>query len=212
MRVPSGSRAYAFRAENLPKVCEVYLKARDAGALLKSQENMAKACEILVRGLARAGILALVDEATGYQKDRARDALAKILEAFIAKELQPYVKTFKSGFYEEMFRLRGLPFDGSAKRPQYIGRLTNNLVYSRLAPGVLMEPQAKNPVIPEKGRRKHQHLTREVGHQGLKDHLIQVTSLMRASDNWEEFYRLLQKSLPVHRSEGLFATEFREED
>lgn len=43
--------------------------------------------EILVRGFARVSIIALVDEATGYQRDRAKNALAAILEAFIAKEL-----------------------------------------------------------------------------------------------------------------------------
>jgi ATP-dependent DNA ligase len=41
----------------------------------------------------RRTISALVDEATGYQKERAADALARILEAFIAKELQPWIKT-----------------------------------------------------------------------------------------------------------------------
>jgi hypothetical protein len=43
----------------------------------------------------RAGIIALVDEATGYQKERARDALAEILEQFIAKELQPYIRMLR---------------------------------------------------------------------------------------------------------------------
>lgn len=55
-----------------------------------------------MRGFARVGIIALVGEATGYQRD-----LARILEAFITKELQPYVRTFPTDFYQEMFRLRG---------------------------------------------------------------------------------------------------------
>lgn len=213
IRVPSGSRAYAYRADSLPRVCEVYLKARDAKALLKSQENMAKACEVLVRGLANVGIVALVDEATGYQKDRARDALAKILEAFIAKELQPYMKAFSTEFYEEMFRLRNLKFDGTVKRPQYFGTLTNNIVYSRLAPGVLQELKAKNPVV-ENGRRKHhhhRHLTKDVGHPGLKEHIKAVVTLMKASDTWEDFYRMLNRSLPQYRDEGLFSEKYKEE-
>src|SRR3972149_116604 len=127
-RVPSGSRAYGYRAELLPRVCEVYLKARDAGALLKSQEKMARACEILMRALAHVGIVALVDEATGFQDHPDRDALAKILEAFVAKELRAWVSTFPPEFYKEMFRLRGLEWNQRVRRPQYIGHLTNDPV------------------------------------------------------------------------------------
>lgn len=82
-------------------------------------------------------LFALIDEATGYQADRARDALAKILEEFIAKELQDYARCFTGEFYKELFRIRGLTYDGGMKRPQYIGHLSNDLMYSRLAPGVL---------------------------------------------------------------------------
>lgn len=206
IQVATGSRAYAFKAELLPKVCEVYLRARDAGDLLKSQEGMAKACEILMRGLAHVGIIALVDEATGFQKDRARDALAKILEAFIAKELQPYARAFSADFYEELFRLKNLKFDGTSKRPQYIGHLTNNLVYSRLAPGILAELKAKNPVV-EKGRRKHhhhRHLTKDVGHPGLKEHIKAVATLMKAADDWGQFTKMIDRSLPVYRGPTLF--------
>jgi hypothetical protein len=79
-QIPSGARAYGYRAELLPTVCDVYLRARESGDLLKSQLKVAQACELIVRGLAHVGIVALVDEATGYQADRARDSLARILE------------------------------------------------------------------------------------------------------------------------------------
>jgi len=129
-----------LEATLLPKVCEVWLQARDAKALTKIQLPVADRADVLVRGLAHTGIIALVDEATGFQRDRAKDALAKILEAFIAKELQPWIQTFPSEFYQELFRLRGLEYPtDSVKRPQYFGWLTNDIVYKRLAPGVLEE-------------------------------------------------------------------------
>lgn len=37
----------------------------------------------------------------GDQDLRARDALAKILEAFVAKEIRKWVKTFPVEFYKE---------------------------------------------------------------------------------------------------------------
>lgn len=139
-RVPgrSGMVAHGLRGELYPMICDVYLQARDKERLLESQKPIAASADILMRALAHTGIIALIDEATGYQSKRAPDALAKILEAFIAKELRPYVPTFPSDFYEHLFRLRGLDYrSDSVRRPQYFGYLTNDLIYRRLAPGVL---------------------------------------------------------------------------
>src|SRR5262249_45763036 len=144
-RTPQGTRALGYEATVLADICDAVLEARKAHALTTKQEHIAVQCEILVRGFARVGIIALVDEATGYQADRARDSLAKILEAFVTKELRKWVKTFPAEFYQELFRLRGLPYNGSVKKPQYIGHLTNDLVYSRLAPGVLDELRKLTP-------------------------------------------------------------------
>ena len=82
-----GRSAYGYKATLLPQVCDVYLEARDAGALLPSQLHIARRAEIIIRGLATVGIIALVDEATGYQHICMEHALATILEKFIAKEL-----------------------------------------------------------------------------------------------------------------------------
>jgi P63C domain len=125
-----GTVATGYEAEILPDLCDAVLDARKSGALMHHQFHIAEHCEILLRGLARVGIIALIDEATGYQKDRAKHALQQILEAFIAKELQPYVQTFPAEYYQELFRLRGLEFPAdSVKRPQYFGVLTNDIIY-----------------------------------------------------------------------------------
>jgi hypothetical protein len=205
-RTPRGTVAYGYRAELLTQVCEVYLRARDADTLLKTQLKFAKACELLMRGLAHVGIIALVDEATGFQDARARDALAKILEAFVANEIRKWVKTFPPDFYKEMFRLRKLPYNGTVKKPAYIGHLTNDLVYARLAPSILPTLRAKNPVA-ENGRRKHKHhqwLTPEIGHPKLQEHLASVTTLMRVADDWDGFKRMLDRACPKHKELPLF--------
>jgi hypothetical protein len=196
-RAPTGGTAASgYEATILPDLCDAVLAARDAGALRSDQMHIAKQCEILVRGLARVGIIALVDEATGYQKDRAKDALAKILEAFIAKELQPWVKTFPAEFYEQMFRLREMEFpSGSVQRPRYFGLLTNDIVYKRLAPGVLAELKRVTP-RNEEGRptaKYFQSLTANTGYSKLKEHIGAVIALMKISDTWDDFMRLLDK-------------------
>lgn len=121
------------------------------------QRVVADRAEILVRGLARVAILALVDEATGYQEIRTKDALARILEAYIDKELNAWVRTFQRTSVRELFRHVGYD-SASVKRLQYFGKLTSHIVYERLAPGVLDELRI---VVPkdERGRRKHKFPT-----------------------------------------------------
>lgn len=194
--------AHGIQATVLPQICDVWLKARDAGVLKAAQLPIAAKADIIVRGLAHTGIIALVDEATGYQDARAKDALAKILEAFIAKELRKWISTFPTDYYKELFRLRGwtfpnLPAD-QRKRPVLVGKITNDVIYDRLAPGVRSE---LNRVTPrdDKGRLKHklfQRLTDDVGHPKLREHLASVITLMRASDNWQHFMHMLNRSLP----------------
>ena len=105
----SGTKHKGVDATLIPKICDVWLKARDSGVLKGRRQILAATrADMLIRGLAQVGIIALIDEATGFQDDRPRRALAKILEAFIAKELQPWVQTFPADFYREIFRLRGL--------------------------------------------------------------------------------------------------------
>ena len=126
-RPASGGRAFGYRAELLPLVCDVYLSAREQKRLLKSQEPIAKICEILVRSLARVGIIALVDEATGYQEVRARDELQRILAAYVRAELRPWTKMFPDEFFEQVYRLQGWEYrPGTAKRTPYVGKLINS--------------------------------------------------------------------------------------
>ncbi len=78
-------RIIGYKAEFLPKVCEVFLDARDAGKLRPNQLHIAEACKILYRAFATVGIIALVDEVTGYQEVRDRLALQTILDKYLGE-------------------------------------------------------------------------------------------------------------------------------
>ena len=132
----------------------------------------------------------------GPSTDRRK---GRILEAFVAKELRPWVRTFQPDFYEEMFRLRGVEYTGSPKRPSYIGKLTDDLIYRRLAPGVREELRRVNPTN-EHGRRKYRHhqwLTEDLGHPKHREHLAAVTAMMKAEDDWDVFKRKLDRVFPA---------------
>lgn len=188
-----GRSAFGYEASMLPEICEVMLDADKEGKL--RQPAYAKVAETLIRGFARVGIVALIDEATGYQEIRDKKALQAILDKYLRKELAAWAKRFPDEFYKEMFRLKGWQWS-YLKRPSYVGKLTNDLVYERITPGLLQELQKRNPK-DDKGNRKgrhHQLFTEEVGDPALAQHLYAILGLMRASSNWDDFYRLLQRS------------------
>jgi hypothetical protein len=197
--IHGGRTAYGYEATLLPDLCRVFLAARKAGVLRPNQIALADAAETLLQGFATVGIIALVDEATGFQDSRAKNALAVILERFIAKEIRPWVKTFPDDFYREMYRLQGWSYPPKAvTKPWLVGKLTNQIVYERLAPGVLEELKRITP-RNEKGALKHkyhQRLTTDVGHPKLREHLGGVLFTMRLSSKWEDFVRKLDQVAP----------------
>lgn len=189
-----GNPADGYEATILPDLCAVVIEADQQGKLLKQQRHIAEQCRILLHGFAGVGIVALVDEATGFQDYRTKDALAEILEKFVAKELRPWLKTFPPEFYKAMYTLKGWHYaDDSQARPGIVGHYTNDIIYERLAPGVLEELRKHIP-RDSKGRlvhRLHQRLTEDIGHPKLRERLAAVTMLMKYSAGWDEFmYRL----------------------
>lgn len=201
-----GVLAVGYEATILADICDCVLAARKAGVLTKRQALIAEQCEILARAFAKVGIVALIDEATGYQYDRTRTALAEILEAFIKDELGKWARRFSDEFYRELFRLKGLKWPFEKNPPQYVGHWTNNIVYSRMAPGILDELRRKTPRLQSGHRRGkfHQWLTDDIGHPKLQEHLAAVTALMKSSDTWDDFEKRLNRALPKFQKMPLF--------
>jgi hypothetical protein len=102
-------------------------------------------------------------------------------------------------FYKEIFRLRGWNRKGmKVNRPQIVAYYTVDIVYSRLLPHIMEELESRMPRT-ESGRRKgrlHQLFSDDVGHPALAQHLYAVITLMRVSDDWENFMRMLDRAHP----------------
>jgi len=183
----------------LPDICDLWITARDKGALNESQIETANRAYVLMRGFANVGIIALIDEVTNFQEIRDRLALQEILDKYLLPYQAAWAKRFSDDFYKAIFRLKKWPYDpSSVKRPSIIGTITNDIVYARLAPGILEELKKRTPK-DEKGRRTHrfhQLLTEDIGHPKLQEHLVKATVLMDASPNYPAFHRLLQRALP----------------
>lgn len=195
-----GNPADGYEATILSDICTVVIDAAIQGRLTKRQAGLAERCRVLQDAWAKVGIIALVDEATGYQDFRARDALAKIIERFVAKELQPYVRTFPPEFYKQIFRLYGWDYYENCGRPAVLGHITNNLIYKRLAPGVLEDLRKRIP-RDNKGRltkKLFQGLTADYGHPKVREQLIGTTMLAKYSPNVQTFNERMDREYPQY--------------
>ena len=195
-----GKPAIGYMAELLPEICNAILKLQNRKYLPKEYQKAAERSRIFLRIFAKVGIIALIDEATGYQAIRPRDALQTILDRYLLKEYAAWAKRFPDKFYKEMFRLKRWEWENmKINKPSIVGKYTNDIVYNRLAPGVLKELQKLNPPV-NNGKRKfkhHQWLTEDIGHPALSHHLYALVALMKASQEWGQFYRTLKKAFPV---------------
>jgi len=194
--------AYGYPADLLPKICDAILALSERKMLPLNIEmkDAAKQSRKLLNSLANVGLVALIDEATGYQNYRDKNALQDILEKYLEKEFSVWAKRFPDEFYIQLFRLKNWEWKGmKINRPGIVGTYTKNIIYSRLAPGILKELETRNP-ITETGKRKvrhHQYLTADVGHPALAEHLSAVIAIMKISNNWSQFERNLTKVYPV---------------
>jgi hypothetical protein len=160
-----------------------------------------------LRGFAVVGIIALVDEATGYQYVRDNLALEKILKAYISDELMKWQKRFPDEWYENLFRLHNWEWKGREfNPPRIVGKITNEIIYERLPKGVLEELKSKNPP-DEKGNRRmryHQWLTPEIGHPKLQEIITGTNTLMKISPNWRKFKEHLVRAFPKYGDQQEF--------
>jgi hypothetical protein len=151
------------------------------------------------------GIIALVEEATGYQDVRDRKALQQILDQYIGKELAKWAKRFPNEFYEQMFRLRSWEYHPtSSRRPMAMAKMTIDLVFDRIGPGLTKELREREVERRRKegGGRKHLHrwLTPDIGHPALAHHLSGLTFLAKSypDGEWDGFHRAVDRVAPKY--------------
>lgn len=192
-----------YDASILPAVCDVWLRAREAGALQAQQLNKAKNAEILMRALAQTAIVALIDEVTGYEEIRPQNALQTYINMIIRAELAAWAKKFPDEFYENIYKLKGWEWPGMQKnRFSVVAHYTRDLVYERLGPGVLEELERKTPKN-DKGYRPnkfHQWLTHDIGDPMLAQHIHALLMFQRLAISngygWQRFVHMVDQVLP----------------
>jgi hypothetical protein len=206
-RLKNGQRTVGYDAMLLPMICEVYLKFRDrvneevdssdeddrsvARRYFARHKHIFDACDRLMRGLARRGILALVDDATGYQDDKMRQEIDRIIQAYVAPTLLPWVRKFPHEFFREAYRLLNWKYQpGQTRHSPYMGKFINKYVFEGLPPGVLDELKARLPKNEHGSRRANlwQLLTVDTGIPHLDKQLTADLTLMQISETKQQFH------------------------
>lgn len=197
---------YGYEATKLIDLCDALIDLNKAGVLNDSQKIYAEQAEMIIRAVAKVGIIALVDEVTGYEKDKGAGDLQRFLQKFLDEEKGKWVRTFPPEFFEAIFKMKDWTWkQASTKRPSVVGHYINNYVYSRLAPQVLTELRKLNPK-DDKGNRKGRYpqwINPEFGHPKLKEHLSILVAFAKATGyNWNNWNRMVERALPKFEKDG----------
>jgi hypothetical protein len=86
-----GKPAIAFEATMLIDLCDAVIQANNAGKLAERHKDLAIQAQVITSAFAKTGLIAAIDEVTGYQYDREKDALAKIFEKFLSAEKAKWI-------------------------------------------------------------------------------------------------------------------------
>lgn len=204
----SGAIETGYNALLLTAVADVYLKYRDdclrnGKPIPEKYKHIIESCDILIRSLAGVAIVALVDEASGYQEIRPQNALQAYLEKIVAKQLAAWAKKFPDEFYENIYKLKGWIWPGMKKnRYSVVAHYTRDLVYQRIAPSLLEELEKKSPKN-DKGNRKnklHQWLTEDIGDPLLAQHMHSIIMFQRlalaSGFGWNRFVKMVDQVMP----------------
>lgn len=211
---------HGYEAETLVEVCKAIVRADKAGKLTEKQQSMAHQASAIVNALAKVGIVALIDEATGYQTERGPEALSLLVDAYIEQEKREWEKEFPDDLYITLNKVYGSdPYVTKAggsiviNKPQHFGNFTNRYIYGPLESGeVLKELQRLAPKMKVTGSRKdklHQFLNKGYGLEKMRAQRQEVLTMLKLSDDIDDFKRLYEKRFGASEDQWSFFPEFQ---
>jgi hypothetical protein len=208
-----GNPAHGYEATVLIELCDAIWEARKQGKLTTTQFNMALRAEIILRSAAKVGIVALIDEATGYIKDKAKEEYRQLFQEFIRNECRAWEREFPDQLFDMIYAIHKLPRKHQNKHPQFFGHFFRKYIYKPLAHsnGVILEMiDEKNPVVYTSGGRRykiHTFLTEQVGLPALRAHYWQLLGIWNSTKSKDAFERGFRKAFPQFGDQAEFEFE-----
>ena len=171
-------------AETFLEICSGYVRALQDSKLTDVQIGIAMRAAMFVTACSKVGLIALIDEATGYQYRRPDEELQLKLRLFLLEEMRKWERTFPNELWEQFGRLTN--WKGAIhQRPKYWGKLVMELIYEYLDPDVA-EWLRENAPTPKHGQNYHQWLTSQYGLKKLIEHIWKVVGIASTCSDIDE--------------------------
>src|SRR3989344_70897 len=181
-----GSLARGYDVERFIEICQAYSQAYERGVLtLDRHIEAAKKANAILRACSKIGIIALVDEATGYQYARAENELQFKLKLFLSDEMRGWEKTFPDDLWIEFARLTHWGGEPTKNRPRHWGYFVMDLIYRSLDPDVAQYLKDNKP-LAVKNKNYHQWFNEDYGVRALREHINRIIGMAQAADSIEE--------------------------
>jgi hypothetical protein len=179
-------------AESFIEICQAYVSAFESKALTTDrQKEIAIKAAMFLAACAKVGLIAMIDEATGYQYERASDALQIKLKLFLAEEMRKWDKTFPDQLWEQFGRLTNWT-GGIHSRPKYWGNLVMELIYEYLDADVAQWLRENAPK-PLKGQNYHQWMSEQYGLKRLIEHIWKVVGIASTCSDIKELKHKMEE-------------------
>lgn len=167
-------------------LCNAIIEANNAGALVKTQENIAKQARVIIGASAKSGIQELVYKLTGF--DSTKEHFIQAFKQFVSDEAKKYEKEFPIELYDEWARIysikipdRGWPWD--------FKHLTVKHIYHPLAKsdGKLLALLRETKINNGDRKKKLFQFLNEVGTRALRMQLGRVLEMAESSKTKSEY-------------------------
>ena len=195
----SGKLIQGYEVETFISALAAIVGAYMKGVLPSSLHKLAFKANALRDIFARTALDSMIYQESGYWRVIEDQRLSQILDKYLKDYARKWSKTFPDKFWYLLIEIKGYPSYMALKRPSFVGRWVNDLIYERLAPNIREELAKRSPRTSPSGARKykfHQFLTEDHGMPALKEHIIKVTTLMEVAKNKDDFTRMLDKTAP----------------
>lgn len=197
-----GTIAHGYEGTVLIDICDAIWEAKRDGALTPTQHKIGLRAEFIFRSSAKLGIVALIDEATGYIADKDKEEYRNLFRQFLLEECRGYESEFPDQIFDMIYAIHKLPRKHKNKHPQFFGHFFRKYIYTPLANsnGLILEMlDEKNPVVYDNGGRRykmHPFLTKELGIPALKAHYWQLLGIWNATKSKIPFEKGFKKAFP----------------
>ena len=214
----SGDPGHGYECTVLIDICDTIIEAAKNGNLGPNQEGLAVQAEIIMRAAAKLGIVALIDQATGFIADKRKEDYRELFRDFICEQFRVYKKgtgEFPDKLFDMLYKIYGLPRGKDrSKHPQFFGKFIRRYIYEPLASsrGAILEMlDEKNPVVYVNGGRRYKmyaFLSEVVGISALQAHIWQIVGIGNSVRNKVQFERSFLTAFPAFQDQPEFGWDY----